>query len=192
MKKMILSAVMLVFAASGRAQEAGAASPTEHNEWLTTFEAVAVDADLDIKFVKVPDTEAPKIVYDTKGSYTSKFRAEVKDKTLRISEKYDSRRPDRTQVTVYYNTLQSVSLSGAAAVFEGYLTLFASTGRVAASGLEVMSAEVNAQSKADVSLWITDRFIGKTTTNARITYKGQPAVVRGGAKFMGGEISHVE
>ena len=49
-----------------------------------------------------------------------------------------------------------------------------------------------AQSKADVSLWITDRFIGKTTTNARITYKGQPAVVRGGAKFMGGEISHVE
>ena len=41
MKKMILSAVMLVFAASGRAQEAGAASPTEHNEWLTTFEAVA-------------------------------------------------------------------------------------------------------------------------------------------------------
>ena len=231
MKKMILSAVMLVFAASGRAQEAGAASPTEHNEWLTTFEAVAVDADLDIKFVKVPDTEAPKIVYDTKGSYTSKFRAEVKDKTLRISEKYDSRRPDRTQVTVYYNALQSVSLSGAAAVFEGtvdavlldltlgltaafdvkdlrmeltggssatltgkagYLTLFASTGRVAASGLEVMSAEVNAQSKADVSLWITDRFIGKTTTNARITYKGQPAVVRGGAKFMGGEISHVE
>lgn len=167
--------------------------------------------------MKVPDTEAPKIVYDTKGSYTSKFRAEVKDKTLRISEKYDSRRPDRTQVTVYYNTLQSVSLSGAAAVFEGtvdavlldltlgrkasltaafdvkdlrmeltggssatltgkagYLTLFASTGRVAASGLEVMSAEVNAQSKADVSLWITDRFIGKTTTNARITYKGQP------------------
>ena len=92
MKKMILSAVMLVFAASGRAQEAGAASPTEHNEWLTTFEAVAVDADLDIKFVKVPDTEAPKIVYDTKGSYTSKFRAEVKDKTLRISERPDSRR----------------------------------------------------------------------------------------------------
>ena len=116
MKKMILSAVMLVFAASGRAQEAGAASPTEHNEWLTTFEAVAVDADLDIKFVKVPDTEAPKIVYDTKGSYTSKFRAEVKDKTLRISERPDSRRPDRTEVTVYYNTLQSVSLSGAAAV----------------------------------------------------------------------------
>ena len=233
MKKMILTAVMLAAAALCRAQQP--AETGERREWLTSFTAVEVSAPLDVKFVQVPDTEAPKIVYDTKGSYTTKFRAEVKDKTLRISERPDSRRPDRTEVTVYYNTLQSVSLSGAAAVFEGtvdavqldltlgrkasltaafdvkdlrmeltggssatltgkasYLTLFASTGRVAASGLEVMSAEVNAQSKADVSLWITDRFIGKTTTNARITYKGQPAVVRGGAKFMGGEISHVE
>lgn len=236
MKKMLLSAVMLAFAAFGYAQEGtGAAAATERNEWLPTFEAVAVDADLDIKFVRVPDTQAPKIVYDTKGSYTSKFRAEVRDKVLRISEKADSRRPGRTQVTLYYNTLHSVALSGATAVFEGtldatlldltvgrkasltarldiqdlkmeltgnsdatlsgkvrYLSLYASTGKVAASELEVMSAEINAQSKADVSLWITDRFVGKTTTNARITYKGNPAVVRGGAKFMGGEISRVE
>ena len=121
MKKMILSAVMLVFAASGYAQETGAAGAGERNEWLPTFEAVAVDADLDVKFVRVPDTEAPKIVYDTKGSYTTKFRAEVKDKTLRISEKPDSRRPERTEVTVYYNALRAVSLSGAAATFEGTL-----------------------------------------------------------------------
>lgn len=236
MKKMLLSAVMLAFAAFGHAQEGTqAADATERNEWLPTFGAVTVDADLDICFIRVPDTQAPKIVYDTKGSYTSKFRAEVKDKVLRITEKSDSRRPERTQVTVYYNTLAAVTLSGATVVFEGtldatlldltvgrkasltatldvkdlkmeltgsssatlsgkvrYLSLFASTGKVAASELEVMSAEVNAQSKADVSLWITDRFVGKTTTNARITYKGQPAVVRGGAKFMGGEISRVE
>ena len=221
MKKMILSAVMLVFAASGYAQETGAAGAGERNEWLPTFEAVAVDADLDVKFVRVPDTEAPKIVYDTKGSYTTKFRAEVKDKTLRISEKPDSRRPERTEVTVYYNALRAVSLSGAAATFVGtldaakldvkdlkmeqtgystanlsgsvrYLTLYVSTGKVAASDLEVMSAEVNAQSKAEVSLWITDRFVGKTTTNARISYKGDPKIVRGGAKFMGGEINRVE
>ena len=228
MKKMILSAVMLVLAASGYAQETGAAGAGERNEWLPTFEAVAVDADLDVKFVRVPDTEAPKIVYDTKGSYTTKFRAEVKDKTLRISEKPDSRRPERTEVTVYYNALRAVSLSGtlAAAVLDvtvnrkasltakldvkdlkmeqtgystanlsgsvRYLSLYVSTGKVAASDLEVMSAEVNAQSKAEVSLWITDRFVGKTTTNARISYKGDPKIVRGGAKFMGGEINRVE
>ena len=51
-----------------------------------------------------------------------------------------------------------------------YLTLYVSTGKVAASDLEVMSAEVNAQSKAEVSLWITDRFVGKTTTKECIAH----------------------
>ena len=206
MKKMILSAVMLVFAASGRAQEAGAASPTEHNEWLTTFEAVAVDADLDIKFVKVPDTEAPKIVYDTKGSYTTKFRAEVRDKVLRITERSDARRPERTSVTVYYNSLERIAIADAVASFEGtlaatlldmtvggmaqvtakldvkdlkmeltgkstatltgavrYLSLFVSTGKLEAAGLEVMAAEVNVTSSGAAALWVTDRFQGKTS-----------------------------
>ena len=219
MKKMILSAVMLVFAASGRAQEAGAASPTEHNEWLTTFEAVAVDADLDIKFVKVPDTEAPKIVYDTKGSYTSKFRAEVKDKVLRITERSDARRPDRTSVTVYYNSLERVAIADAVATFDSTLVATVldltvggmaqvtarmdvkdlkmeltgkSTGKLEAAGLEVMAAEANVTSSGVAALWVTDRFQGKTSTGGKITYKGAPPIVRSGAKFMGGDITRVE
>lgn len=235
MKKIILSAVMLALAAFGRAQQSDATGTTERNEWLPTFESVAVNAPVDIEFIKVPDTEAPKIVYDTKGSYTTKFRAEVKDKILRITERSDSRRPERTSVRVYYNTVRTISLTDAAATFEGtldeplldvtigarasltavldvkdlrvelsgnstatlsgkvrYLWLYASTGKVAASELEVMSAQVNAQSKAQVALWVTDRFEGKTTTNARITYKGSPSIVRGAVKFMGGEISRVE
>ncbi|WP_295936408.1 DUF2807 domain-containing protein [uncultured Alistipes sp.] len=244
MKRMILSVAMLAFATLGYAQETDSttvaatetAVSTERNEWLPTFESIAVDAELDIKFIRVPETDAPKIIYDTKGSYTSKFRAEVKDKVLRVTEKADARRPERTQVTIYYNSLRTISLSGGVnATFEGeieatlldltvsrkssltasmnvrdlnmeltgnstanlsgsvrYLSLYASTGRVIAPEMEIMSAEVNAQSKAEVSLWITDRFIGKTTTNGKISYKGTPQVVRGGAKFMGGEISRVE
>ena len=94
MKKMILTAVMLAAAALCRAQQP--AETGERREWLTSFTAVEVSAPLDVKFVQVPDTEAPKIVYDTKGSYTTKFRAEVKDKVLRITERSDARRPDRT------------------------------------------------------------------------------------------------
>ena len=92
MKKMILTAVMLAAAALCRAQQP--AETGERSEWLTSFTAVEVSAPLDVKFVQVPDTEAPKIVYDTKGSYTTKFRAEVKDKVLRITERSDARRPD--------------------------------------------------------------------------------------------------
>ena len=178
MKKMILTAVMLAAAALCRAQQP--AETGERREWLTSFTAVEVSAPLDVKFVQVPDTEAPKIVYDTKGSYTTKFRAEVRDKVLRITERSDARRPERTSVTVYYNSLERIAIADAVASFEGtlaatlldmtvggmaqvtarmdvkdlkmeltgkstatltgavrYLSLFVSTGKLEAAGLEV-------------------------------------------------------
>ena len=82
----------------------------------------------------------------------------------------------------------TVDLSGKAR----YMSLFATTGKLEASGLEVMAATVNAQSGANVSLWVTDRFEGKTSTNATIRYKGSPSIVRGGAKFLGGDIRHLK
>ena len=84
----------------------------ERSEWLPSFTAVEVAA-------PVPDTEAPRIIYDTKGSYTTRFRAEVRDRVLRITERRDARRPERTTVTVCYNTLERISVSDAAATFEG-------------------------------------------------------------------------
>ena len=220
MKKMILTAVMLAAAALCRAQQP--AETGERREWLTSFTAVEVSAPLDVKFVQVPDTEAPKIVYDTKGSYTTKFRAEVKDKVLRITERSDARRPDRTSVTVYYNSLERVAIADAVdipmilynvpsrtgvkdlkmeltgkstATLTGavrYLSLFVSTGKLEAAGLEVMAAEANVTSSGVAALWVTDRFQGKTSTGGKITYKGAPPIVRSGAKFMGGDITRVE
>ena len=144
-----------------------------------------MSAPLDVRFVQVPDTEAPKIVYDTKGSYTTKFRAEVRDKVLRITERSDARRPERTSVTVYYNSLERIAIADAVASF-------VSTGKLEAAGLEVMAAEVNVTSSGAAALWVTDRFQGKTSTGGKITYKGAPPVVRSGAKFMGGDITRVE
>lgn len=234
MKKLILSIALLAIATLGYAQD-NDTNASVRNEWLSDFESVTVSGDIDIKFVRITGEQAPKISYDTHGEYT-KFRAEVKNKSLRITEKTDSRRAERTQVTLYYTALSAMTLSGDvsaefADVFEAtmfdlvvgggarlkaafnivdlqmeltgsseatltgavdYLSLFASTGKVAASGLEVISAEVNSQSKADVALWVTDRFVGKTTTNGSITYKGTPSVVRGGSKFMGGNIIRVD
>lgn len=111
--------------ADGSASGAGTAtaadsavSTTERNDWLASFDAVSVDGDLDICFVAIPESEAPHIVYDTKGSYTTKFRFDVRDRELRIREQSDSRRPDRTSVTVYYSALRSVSVMRAAASFD--------------------------------------------------------------------------
>ena len=196
MKKMILTAVMLAAAALCRAQQP--AETGERREWLTSFTAVEVSAPLDVKFVQVPDTEAPKIVYDTKGSYTTKFRAEVKDKVLRITARSDARRPDPTsQVTARMDVKDlKMELTGkSTATLTGavrYLSLFVSTGKLEAAGLEVMAAEANVTSSGVAALWVTDRFQGKTSTGGKITYKGAPPIVRSGAKFMGGDITRVE
>lgn len=97
-------------------------SSTARSEWLPSFDRVVVSAGVDIKFVQVPDTQAPKIIYDTKGSYTTRFEAEVRDKVLYVREKIDGRRPDRTTVTVHYNHMESLSVSECRVSFENGIT----------------------------------------------------------------------
>lgn len=233
MKRLLASLLLLTLCGAARAQisiEEGG-----QRDWLTSFTAVEVAAPLDIRFVQVPDTEAPKIIYDTKGSTSTRFRFEVRDRVLTITERPDSRRTERTQVTVCYNTLERIAVADAVAKFDStlratvldltiggearveaqlavkdlnlnqtgrsratlsgearYLTLYLSTGSLDARALETMSAEANVTSSGTATLWVTDRFEGKTSTGGKITYRGTPTVVRGGTKFMGGDITRVE
>lgn len=233
MKRLLASLLLLTLCGAARAQisiEEGG-----QRDWLTSFTAVEVAAPLDIRFVRVPDTEAPKIIYDTKGSTSTRFRFEVRDRVLTITERPDSRRTERTQVTVCYNTLERIAVADAVAKFDStlratvldltiggearveaqlavkdlnlnqtgrsratlsgearYLTLYLSTGSLDARALETMSAEANVTSSGTATLWVTDRFEGKTSTGGKITYRGTPTVVRGGTKFMGGDITRVE
>ncbi len=226
---------MLLLTVFGGVQAQTTAGSGEQREWLTTFTAVEVTAPLDIRFIQVPDTEAPRIIYDTKGSYSTRFRFEVRDKVLTISERPDSRRPERTQVTVCYNSLERIAIADATAQFDSvivatvldltvggmaqvtatldvkdlkleitgksqtllkgsarYLSLFLSSGMLEAGSLEVMSALANVTSTGAASLWVTDRFEGRTSTGGKIIYKGSPTVIRGGEKFMGGDITRIE
>lgn len=126
MKFQILSAAALLLACTGFAQTAEQTgsenSASAKQEWLQTFTAVEINAPLDIVFIRIPANEAPKIIYDTKGSYTTKFRFDIKNRVLRINEKVDSRRPESTKVTVYYNTLESLSIIDATTTFREPIT----------------------------------------------------------------------
>ncbi len=230
MKKVILALVALIAATAAFAQES-----TERNEWLPSFESVELKTDAVVRMICVPDSEAPKIVYDTKGSYTTKFTVAVTDKVLRITEKIDSRRPERTTITVYYNTLKSLAVSDASVTFEGvfkagmldltvggratltaemdvqdlqmeltgssaatlsgkvrYFTLYATTSRLEAANMEVMSAGINAQNKADVMVNITERLEVSTSTGGMVHYKGKPAIIRSTRKMFAGEVKAFE
>ena len=93
-------------------------------EFLPDFTAIKVDAPIKLTLKKIAVGEAPYIIYNTKGVYTSKFVAEVdrKSRTLKISERSDSKRESITEVEVYFTELSDISISKADAYVDGVLT----------------------------------------------------------------------
>ena len=163
MKKLFFSIVMIAAALGARAQQTAPAA-AEKSEWLPAFTRIEASGAFDVVFERVPDSEAPKIVYDTKGSYTTKFRAEVKDRVLHIRERIDSRRPARTQVRVCYNTLSSFALTAAKASLadtlrQSLLDVALSGGASLEGALEVQDLDMSVSDKASALLGGSARYL---------------------------------
>lgn len=163
MKKLFFSIVMIAAALGVRAQQTALAA-AEKSEWLPAFTRIEASGAFDVVFERVPDSEAPKIVYDTKGSYTTKFRAEVKDRVLHIRERIDSRRPERTQVRVCYNTLSSFALTDAKASLadtlrQSLLDVALAGGASLEGALEVQDLDMSVSDKASALLGGSARYL---------------------------------
>ena len=163
MKKLFFSIVMIAAALGVRAQQTAPAA-AEKNEWLPAFTRIEASGAFDVVFERVPDSEAPKIVYDTKGSYTTKFRAEGKARVLHIRERIDSRRPERTQVRVCYNTLSSFALTDAKASLadtlrQSLLDVALSGGASLEGALEVQDLDMSVSDKASALLGGSARYL---------------------------------
>lgn len=175
MKKFLICLLALCGVGALRAQvstEVAATLPAERSEtgdtarreWLTGFAAVEAAGPFDIRFVRVTDSEAPRIEFDTRGCTRSRFRAEVRDRVLRITERYVSDRGTRTSVTLYCNRLDAVTVTDAAAVFADTLrtTLFdltvGGTASVAAT-FDVGDLRVLLSGRSDAVLEGTARYL---------------------------------
>lgn len=147
-------------AESAGGDSAAEGASTARREWLPSFDEVEVTAPVDIVFVRVPDTEAPRIVYDTRGAENTRFTAEVRDRVLRIRERSDARRTARTTVEVGYNDLKSLSLTGASATFGEPLTahlLDLKVGERAVLRAEVDAGDLLAELSGDGEAELTGR-----------------------------------
>lgn len=88
-------------------------------DWLTTFDKVKIDGQMNVVFKEVKSAEEVRITYDTKGDITTKFKFEIdKNSRLVVSEKLDSKRTTITDVTIYYYILKDVKIAHAKAKFE--------------------------------------------------------------------------
>ena len=132
MKGVILSLILAMMAGAVSAQTTStpttvnaAQTPTEQvvsipkTDWLTPFTAIKIDGPMNVIFKKVPTVEESRIIYDTKGNITSKFKFEVdKNGVLVVSEKSDPKRTSVTDITIYYHSLREVKIAHAKAEFE--------------------------------------------------------------------------
>ena len=116
MKRFLLSIFAICCATNLMAQESTIPNLGPIKENLASFNSIDVNAPIKLTLIKIDKSEAPYIIYDTKGCYTSKFEFEVQKKgdgILKIDERSDSKRESVTEVEVYFNELTDISISKA-------------------------------------------------------------------------------
>lgn len=199
MKKMFLMLLALASVVTVGAQTSSARAQENlqqqgpHSEWLPSFSGIDVDAYIDLTLVQVPESQAPKIVYDTKGSYTTKFKAEVVDHVLYITEKDDPRRPDKTSVTVYYNHADNIRLVDAQTIFrekmsEQKLDLMISGQATFTAEMDVYDLRLDLSGHSLASLSGKVRYMDVAAANGSVNAYGLEVMailadIRGGAKL---------
>lgn len=151
-----------------------AAASGERSEWLPSFTGVHVVGPVKIRFVPAPADQGPRIVYDTKGIFTSKFKATVnKDKVLIISEKYDAKRQSVTEVTLYYNTLRSARFDGADVTVEQpfeatMFDLYISGGAVVTAAFDVQDLYLQLTGKSTLTLTGRARYLSVEASTGKL------------------------
>ena len=164
------------------------------------FHAVEVEGAMKVRF-ETADAEHPvDISYYANDFKAGKYVSKVENGVLKLRMQR-SKEADSLQVTVRYNTLRAVKVSGAArfettldaadlqlevtgrsrVTLRGkvrYMDAVVSTAVVDASQLQAMAVTVDASNKAEVTVQATERVVMKSTTGAAIRYAGNPSIER--------------
>ena len=172
MTALLAAAMSMAPAAICTAQETQTTQPQQttekssRSEWLPEFSEVKVEAAIDIRFVQVSDSEAPRIVYDTKGETETKFKATVdKHGVLTITERIQRDSRSKTVVEVYYHTLTSLDVSDA------YVTFGQRVGQ------KMMKIEIGGGGKITAEMDVTDLEVGLSGKNTRAKFTGRARYV---------------
>lgn len=141
--------ISMLLPLSGRAQTvptAGTQRPASlpQTASLKLFTEVDINGPMQVRLVRSLDPSQLKIVYDTKGWQTSRFKAEVnKNGVLTVSEMTDSKRESITEVTIYYFSLRALSVARASVTFDD--TLQSDMLDLNVTGGATLSATINTQ-----------------------------------------------
>ncbi|MBQ2395250.1 MAG: DUF2807 domain-containing protein [Alistipes sp.] len=141
--------------------------------WLGAFSRINISGAMKVMLVRIPENEGPKIVYDTKGSTTTKFKAEVDKKgTLNVIESVDAKRTSVTEVTIYYSNIESLRVATAKVTMEhpyntNMFDLFVSGGATVNARIEAQDLMMEATGRSCVILEGAARYLNVKITTAQ-------------------------
>lgn len=160
-------------AASDGAARLATIVSTPTSQWLGSFDAINICGVMQVSLIRIPDTEGPKIVFDTKGSTTTKFKAEVDKKgVLNVTESVDTKRTSKTEVKIYYQKLSKLTAAGSDVVLEQpfedkMFDLSVSGGAVLRATVNVSDLAVDVTGQSSVVLDGTARYMGLKVSTAK-------------------------
>lgn len=163
-------------------------------DWLPAFTRVAIDGPMKVRFVKIPKTEGPRIAYDTKGFYTSRFKAEVdKNGCLRIGERTDAKRKSTTEVTVYYHTIENLSAARADLTFAEPLDtpvidVSFSSGATVDLPLDVLDLKLDITGKCRITLTGKARYLDLAVSTGKLDAEGLTVMSAAVSAVQGAEV----
>ncbi len=173
--------VFTVYAQSTTAPAAQASAQTVEKvvsqpktDWLMAFNRVKVDGPMNVIMRQIPATEAPHIIYDTKGNITSKFKFEIsRNGELVITEKYDPKRTSVTDVVICYNTLREVRIAHAKAEFEDVIedTIFdisVSGGAIVSLNIKTLDIAVECTGQSLLTMGGETKYLTMRASTAKV------------------------
>ena len=183
MKRIITLLILALVTSAAVAQESAPvadAATTEQvvsmpkTDWLTPFNSVKVDGPMNVIFKRVPTTAEARILYDTKGNITSKFKFEVDKKgTLVVSEKSDPKRTTVTDITIYYHELSEVKIAHAKAEFSDTIErnlfdLIVSGGAIATIDIKTLDAAIECTGASRLTVSGETKYLTMRVSTAKV------------------------
>ena len=146
---------------------------TPSTEWLGKFDKINISGAMQVTLIRIAETEAPKIYFDTKGSTTTKFKMEVDKKgVLNVIETVDAKRTTVTEVKIYYSNISQLTISGANLTMEqpcegDMFDLMVSGGATVQAIVKVKDLAMEVTGRSSVVLEGGARYLGVKVSTAK-------------------------
>ncbi len=158
---------------NGGAERLAAIINTSRSEWLGSFDKININGAMKVTLIHAAENEGPKIVFDTKGSTTTKFKSEVDKKgVLNVVETLDAKRTSVTEVTIYYCDMTSLSVDAADVTMEqsckrDMFDLSVSGGAVVRAKFDVLDLAMEVTGRSVVVIEGASRYLDVRITTAK-------------------------